>query len=338
MSEAMIMRFACCRRTGFTLIELLVVLAIIAILIGLLLPAVQKVREAANRMTCQNNLKQLALAVQSYHDAQGYLPINRYGDYDNWAAFGGPYENSASWSWLSCLLPQLEQDNLYRSIHFDLQIMDPLNSDPRTTIVRTYICPADNPNDTVEVMDCGNPPLATNVPVPMTDVAPCSYVGCLGGGNKAKPDPLYGCYEYQPFSGVFHRNSKVRLTDITDGTSSTIGVGERNSRFVQSTWVGVVPKQEVIYSLEAPKPPYNPSLPQCQNWRPSITAILVHSRLYTINAPNASPASFHSAHSVGGNFLFMDGHVKFIVNGIELDVMRALCTRADGEVVPGDAY
>jgi prepilin-type N-terminal cleavage/methylation domain-containing protein/prepilin-type processing-associated H-X9-DG protein len=332
-------------RRAFTLIELLVVIAIIGILISLLLPAVQKIRHAAARISCANNLKQMGLALHNYHDTNQVLPpgfISKLAD-PKWKFPPGKCNAEApdlgpGWSFFALMLPQLEQDNLYRSIHFDLQITDPLNTDARHTIVKSYLCPADNPSDVIEVWDCGNPPQTTNVPVSLSDVAPCSYVGCLGGGNRANPDPDYGCYEYQPFNGVFHRNSKVRLTDIKDGTSMTIGVGERNWRFVAGTWVGVVPTEEVIYNPETKPPPYNPSLTGCQNYRPSITAILVHSRLYTINASNASPASFHSAHSTGGNFLFMDGHVSFISNSVALDTLRALCTRNDGEVVAGDAY
>src|SRR5262245_7180156 len=103
------------RWLGFTLIELLVVIAIIAVLIGLLLPAVQKVREAAARMQCSNNLKQIALACHTYHDAFNLFPINRVGNYDQPNAFGGYDQNSMNWSWLSALLPYIEQDNIYKT-------------------------------------------------------------------------------------------------------------------------------------------------------------------------------------------------------------------------------
>src|SRR5437867_8342493 len=100
-------------RPAFTLIELLVVIAIIAVLIGLLLPAVQKVREAAARMQCSNNLKQISLACHTYHDAFNYFPINRVGNYDQPTAFGGWGPSSKDWSWLSALLPYIEQNNIY---------------------------------------------------------------------------------------------------------------------------------------------------------------------------------------------------------------------------------
>jgi prepilin-type N-terminal cleavage/methylation domain-containing protein len=334
-------------RRGFTLIELLVVIAIIGVLIALLLPAVQRIRESANRMQCTNNLKQMGLALHHYHDNYRSFPagfISTLLD-PTWRLPAGncnafPPERGPGWSFFALMLPYLEQENLYRSIHLDLAIMDPANEPVRRTSVKTYVCPSDTGTGPINITTCGSPPQPANTPTFMADAALCSYVGCLGGGNAANPDPDYGCYEYQPFNGVFHRNSHVRLADITDGTSMTIGVGERNSGFVQSSWVGVVPLSEVVYNQTSPPiPPFDPTLNQpCQNWRPAITSVVVHSRSYTLNAPNGSPASFHTAHPGCGNFLFMDGSCRTIQNDISLATMRALCTRNNGEVVPGDAF
>jgi len=332
-------------RRAFTLVELLVVIAIIAILMGILLPAVQKVREAANRMSCSNNLKQMGLALHNYHAQYDSFPpglVSRLTD-PSWRIPPGncnaePPELGPGWSFFAFMLPYVEQYNLFQSIRFDLPITDVANLAARRTPVKTYLCPTDTEPQIVNVWDCGNPPSAANTPVPITDGAMCSYVGCLGGGYAKHPDPLCGCYEWQPFNGVLHRNSHIRVAEILDGTSQTIGIGERNNAFVQSIWAGVVPGAETIYNQTARPKPYNPSLPGCQNFRPSITATVVHSRQYTVNAPNGSPASFHSAHPGGGNFLFMDGSCRFLSNDISLTTMRALCTRNYGEVLAADAY
>ena len=330
-------------RHGFTLVELLVVIAIIAILVAMIVPAVQQVRESARRAHCLNNLKQMGVALHSYHSTHRTFPpgfISTVED-PNWRYQTGntrsfPQERGPGWSFFALILPYLEQDNLHAQINIDLPITAPENAAVRRTSVPLFLCPSDTNGRVIQITTCGSPPIETNTPKALSDAAVCSYVGSLGGGSSV--DPNYGAYEWQPFNGVFHRNSRIRAADITDGLSYTIGIGERMSRIAESTWVGVVPRQNTVYNQSfPPHPQFNPpSDPPCHKWRPPITAILVHARSGVPNGPTSSPSSFHGPHPAGCTFLLMDGSTRTITDGVGLAVFRALCTRNGGEITNKD--
>lgn len=328
------------RRNGFTLIELLVVIAIIGVLIGLLLPAVQKVREAANRIRCLNNLKQMGLALHNYHDAHDTFPPGFLAQTPSQA---GQYmsnqqsDYTPGWSFFALMLPYVEQGNLGNSIDYRLPILHGNNKIGRETPIKLFVCPTDTEPRLIDITDSGQtnwtapntyayPPPASPLTV-LGQASVCSYAGVLGTLG----------YEEQPFTGVFHRNSRVRIADITDGTSNTVGIGERTSRFSANSWVGPVWQQETTYAPTAPR--YNAAQPSFQ-MRATPTAVLVHVRITSLqpNHPDNSPGSFFSSHQGGAQFLNMDGSCRFISSSVTVENYRSLCSRNGGEILTGDGF
>jgi prepilin-type N-terminal cleavage/methylation domain-containing protein/prepilin-type processing-associated H-X9-DG protein len=298
-------------RFGFTLIELLVVIAIIGVLIGLLLPAVQKVREAANRASCQNNLHQIGLALHNYHDSQGSFPSG----YRCPQPQANPDYTSPGWGWAALLLPFIEQGNLARQINFALPIEDPSNLAARTMIVKLYVCPSDRSTGVFTIYDKDN--------VPLTQAATNSYAACHGVGIDLDE-------ELDDFNGMFSRNSRVRFADVTDGTSNTIAIGERGSFFTQASWAGAV-----NFGTTRITPGARTNNPTAIEDAP--TQVLAHIDVDTINDPNADPEDFFTPHTGTAMFLFADGSVHSINTATGLSVLQALCTRDGGEAVnPGD--
>jgi prepilin-type N-terminal cleavage/methylation domain-containing protein/prepilin-type processing-associated H-X9-DG protein len=286
------------RDSGFTLIELLVVLAIIGVLIGLLLPAVQKIREAAARTQCVNNLKQIGLALQNYHDTAHSFAPGYISNYDSAGNDTGP-----GWGWASVILPEMEQQNLYAGIQFDQPIEAAVNSGVRVMPIKSYLCPSDAapPTWTARRYDAAGNPVAT-----ICDVASANYLGVFGVTEPGVDG-----------EGVFFRNSHVRIADITDGTSQTIMVGERAYSLAPATWVGAVTNAEVF--------PYN-----------SSNMVLGHTGESRGPAVPVDINNFSSRHSGGVNFVFADGHVQFLTSSVSQAVYQALSTRAGGEPVGGD--
>src|SRR6266480_7037331 len=197
-------------RRGFTLIELLVVIAIIGVLIALLLPAVQKVREAANRLQCKNNQKQIGLALHNYHDRMKSFPMGYFSD------LNGPAgrdtngnctynEIGPGWGWAAYLLDDLEQGNVKRQIRFDLRISDSLNASVREIQLPIFVCPSEVESGPITVVDANGNPIC--------NVGRSSYVamnGVLGVTGDAFDN-----------NGAFLRNKYMRIEEITDGLSNT---------------------------------------------------------------------------------------------------------------------
>jgi prepilin-type N-terminal cleavage/methylation domain-containing protein/prepilin-type processing-associated H-X9-DG protein len=316
-------------RSAFTLIELLVVIAIIAMLLGLLVPAVQKVREAANRISCKNNLHQIGLAMQNYHTTNGHFPAGYISNAPTTSAGPPPpptrvkdgpgggappppsgVKAAPGWGWAALLLPYVDQDNLYQRIDLSVAVEDPRHAEVRTTIVKTYVCPTDRWSGVFTVLD-----QLTNKP--LGDAATNSYAACYGD--------WWQIYE-TPGSGMFYKNSQTTAADVTDGLSFTMAVGERASLFTQTPWAGVFSGGSARTTPNAPvyKTVVEPAM------------VMVLARINgrrAIDDPWSEPYDFFTPHNGTINFLFADGAVHDLPVGMDFNLQRALATMAGGEPV-----
>ena len=313
------------RKRGFTLIELLVVIAIIAILVGLILPAVQKVREAAARMKCMNNLKQIGLALHNYHDANGKFP---------------PGHDNNNFSAHVYILPYVEQGNVCNTMNMMMPYTDPSNALAMATRVKIFECPSD--------------PAINSVPAVW---APTNYRVNQGSGilwglptstgvNAGLPAP----------NGPFFFDSATQITSITDGTSNTAmaseslvgsfnaGVTSPNNTQRLGQSVGLYPSTpdeayQMCQSVGYQNLTYNGYPNTGAPWIYGYHSTTIY---FHVGPPNSSSCMYpsgrigtaaRSMHTNGVNLAMCDGSVRFVNNSIQLPAWRAMGTMAGGEVV-----
>ena len=280
-------------RQGFTLIELLVVIAIIAVLIGLLVPAVQKVREAANRMSCTNNLKQMGIAFMTFHDSYGRFPDGGKNGSDapvSNAANTTQPTNRTEWSWTFQILPYIEQDSLFKN---------PTDSVVQTSVVKTYYCPSRRSAQTFG----GN--------------GKTDYAGCSGTTGS---------------NGILVRQGagSIRIASILDGTSNTVMLGEKrlkrdrfgstyddNESYVSPGWDSEIERRATTDTDNSTMGP-TPDILKTVN--PPFTDL------------DSGLVQFGSSHGAGANMVMGDGSVRLVRYGITNTTMQYACQRDDGQV------
>jgi prepilin-type N-terminal cleavage/methylation domain-containing protein/prepilin-type processing-associated H-X9-DG protein len=329
------------QRSGFTLIELLVVIAIIAVLIALLLPAVQAAREAARRIQCTNNEKQIGLALHNYVDSFNVLPAAEMG-------FAGLTANGPNYSALSMILPFMEQTTVFNAINFSQFDFNPNVSpaqDPNGTAavasINALICPSDSYSSS-----------RSNLEV----YGQTNYMADMGSGIVWQSSLFFPNTSLPMPNGVFYGNSATRLAEITDGLSNTGFFGER---MVGDSSTGIIsPIADVFFDPGAPLTP-DDAMTQCQalninnpaNQLPMIMGVPwidgQHITLH-VTTPNTRSCGFFgvnravmpasSRHPGGSNMLFGDGSVKFLKDSINLQTYRALGTRNGGEIISADSF
>ncbi|HEV3203859.1 MAG TPA: DUF1559 domain-containing protein [Gemmataceae bacterium] len=279
-------------RKGFTLIELLVVIAIIGILIALLLPAVQKVREASNRTKCQNNLKQMGLAIHNYAGVRGQFPA--------------AYQSTGvepGWGWGATILPFMEQDNLYNTAGVATLRFgggaNPAQPNAQTqTKLTLFRCPSD---------------LGPDLNPFRLNHALSNYRAVAGPTFHQWFNPN------EDLGGVMFQNSKVRITDVTDGTSNTLAAGECMFNQPVDKWAALWAGMTGLRGGSV-------YISDVMWWVDNSTA--------QINGP--APQAFSSRHPGGALFVFCDGSVRFFHEGGNVDILRWLAGRNDGHVVDLD--